>query len=235
MVIGILFDYGDTLVRTEPNALVLSSILDSLGFDFDPQAVVAVASRFGEHWNANYASLPRGRRWTRAVRIDCNKTVLEGLGLDQENFPALASRVTDLWPKYEKRSLYDDVLATLRTLSQASLPMGVVSQNLGTSSYLRKELDQLGISKYFKIVLTSEDVGYDKPDARLFLESAREIGLRPSDIFYVGNDYQKDVVGARAAGMRPVLVDRGRNQCYDDCIVISDLNEASGVVRRGGL
>jgi putative hydrolase of the HAD superfamily len=67
--------------------------------------------------------------------------------------------------------------------------------------------DSFGIRERFDDVTTSEEVGYRKPDGRMFetaTERLRSAGVDPSRTLMVGDRYRHDVEGAREAGLVPV-------------------------------
>lgn len=81
LVKGMLFDYGGTLVRARPDEAILQGILKTIGHDLDIEAVSRAQRNFRAHWDAKYSQLPRGKRWTRDVQVDCDRAVLRELGL----------------------------------------------------------------------------------------------------------------------------------------------------------
>ena len=58
---------------------------------------------------------------------------------------------------------------------------------------------------FFDTRVYSCEFGFRKPDKRIFLEAARQVGAEPANIIYVGDRINKDVKGALRAGMKPVL------------------------------
>ncbi len=54
----------------------------------------------------------------------------------------------------------------------------------------------------------SEAIGFQKPDPRAFRRLADELGVEPTACLFVGDDAERDVAGARSAGMQTALVDR---------------------------
>jgi len=60
---------------------------------------------------------------------------------------------------------------------------------------------------YFDATIFSDEIGYGKPDARIFLTAAKRLGLPPSDILHVGDNIENDVRGAQSAGMKTLLFD----------------------------
>ena len=56
------------------------------------------------------------------------------------------------------------------------------------------------------MILDSAEVGVEKPDPRIFLAAANRLGLPAACCAYVGDLYEIDILGARAAGFRPILI-----------------------------
>lgn len=96
--------------------------------------------------------------------------------------------------------LYDDVLPGLDRLGQRF--------RLFTASNGNADLRRIGLAHYFERSLCAREVGALKPDPRLFHKVIEGTGLEPQQVVYVGDDPALDVVGARAAGMLPVWINR---------------------------
>ncbi|MBM0107572.1 HAD family hydrolase [Steroidobacter sp. S1-65] len=96
--------------------------------------------------------------------------------------------------------LYDDVLPGLERLKQHF--------RLFTASNGNADLERIGLAHYFERSLCARQVGALKPDPRLFHKVIEGTGLEPQQVVYVGDDPALDVVGARAAGMVPVWINR---------------------------
>jgi HAD superfamily hydrolase (TIGR01509 family) len=89
-------------------------------------------------------------------------------------------------------------------------------------------LDRLGLTTLLDVIITSQDVGVGKPDPQIFLEGLKRAGVLPEETLYVGDQYQVDVVGARNAGIRGILLDRTDHyQEITDCTRIRTLSEIS--------
>jgi putative hydrolase of the HAD superfamily len=79
----------------------------------------------------------------------------------------------------------------------------------------------------------SEDVGFGKPDARIFLEACRRAGAVPTNCVHVGDDVVADIHASHALGIRPVWVDRvGRNQEQLPARRVTSLHELAGALDR---
>jgi putative hydrolase of the HAD superfamily len=72
----------------------------------------------------------------------------------------------------------------------------------------RAKLELLGIDRLVDFVLVSEEFGVAKPDPEIFREALRLAGVRPEEAIFVGDSIEFDMVGARAAGIPTVWVNR---------------------------
>ena len=107
--------------------------------------------------------------------------------------------------------------------------MGLISN---TDEDLRPFLARDGLLPLFDVVLLSFEVGRIKPDPEIFLEAARRLKLRPQDCVHVRDDVTYDVEGARAVGMKPILLQRkGMTEGSGlDLTVISRMNELLNII-----
>ncbi len=122
---------------------------------------------------------------------------------------AVAERATErLLARHEETSLWTFtkpwVAETLATLRENGISMAVISNSDGR---VMRQLEACGIAHYFEAVFDSNIVGFEKPDARLFLHALGELGLHPEETVYVGDYWHVDVVGANAAGIGAIHID----------------------------
>lgn len=116
-------------------------------------------------------------------------------------FDALFARFAeaDAW------ALYPETLEVLTALQARGLLLGVISN---FDSRLFGLLQGLGLARFFAPVVISIQAGAAKPEAAIFHQALAYHGLRPDEALHIGDSYEADVVGARAAGLTPVWVDR---------------------------
>ncbi len=100
---------------------------------------------------------------------------------------------------------FDPVPAALDDLQRRGVRMGVIT-NWDTTA--RSVLGRLGLDRYFEQIVVSAEVGCEKPSPEIFRLAVERARVAPADCLYVGDNYYVDAVGARAAGMRPLLVNR---------------------------
>jgi putative hydrolase of the HAD superfamily len=104
------------------------------------------------------------------------------------------------------RRAFGDALPTLGALA-GRFRLGVVSNSVTT--HQRAKLEAIGLLGYFtEPLVCSQEHGAAKPAPSIFLAGCEALGLAPADVVYVGDDYEKDAVGARDAGLQAVWLDR---------------------------
>jgi 2-haloalkanoic acid dehalogenase type II len=100
-------------------------------------------------------------------------------------------------------------LAGALALLQALKPVykiGIVTNN--RTAEQQEKLRHLGMSHLVDALITSEDVGVLKPAPAIYSQALQRLGATPAETVMVGDNWQADVVGALAAGIRPVWLNR---------------------------
>jgi HAD superfamily hydrolase (TIGR01509 family) len=133
--------------------------------------------------------------------------------------------VSNLW-----EYVPDAVLPAIQALRERGLRIVVVSNANGT---LRAHLDRLGLTARFDVVLDSADEGVEKPDPRFFEIALEKSGAARDTTIHVGDLYYVDVVGARAAGLRGVLLDEANLRPDADCPRVQSLDELVQKIEEG--
>jgi putative hydrolase of the HAD superfamily len=106
------------------------------------------------------------------------------------------------------------------------IPTAVVSNCSFGPEVIRYELEKHGLAERLAFVMVSAEYAVRKPNALLFATAAARLGLAPEDIWFVGDRLDTDMVGARAAHMKPIWL-RGKNSGDpgDVCLVASSWQE----------
>jgi len=115
---------------------------------------------------------------------------------------ALANRLAEAFIA-DTRGAWNRNRAMLQRLARR-FRLGVVSNSYGNMPPLLTEADLAP----FEVVLDSALVGIAKPDPALFALAATRLGLSPDAILHVGDSWERDVVPARAVGMRAAWLAR---------------------------
>jgi putative hydrolase of the HAD superfamily len=193
---AVLFDAGNTLVFLD-----YARMAQGVGAALDlPLTAEGLASHSSDASAA--MELASGSDQERAAAFLEALFRFGGVPADRmaevRNCLARMHRERHLWCSIEERT--PDALGRLRA---AGLRLGVVSNSDGRVEHALREA---GLRDYFDVVIDSSLIGLEKPDPRIFLAALDALGVRPDEALYVGDLYEVDVVGARAAGIEAVLL-----------------------------
>jgi putative hydrolase of the HAD superfamily len=122
-----------------------------------------------------------------------------------------------------------EVFAVLHELRAAGFLLGIVSNR---NHPLDEELKIFGLDNYVDFNLTAGEANSWKPDPGIFVEAILRLQVSPAEVLYVGDNYYADVIGARNAGLRPVLLDPDGVFPDVECEVIRELHDLIDLTRR---
>jgi len=120
--------------------------------------------------------------------------------------------------------------AALTLARDAGRTAAVVSNSNGS---VRAILEDLGLARHLAFVIDSSEVGAEKPDPHIFRVALERAGVDAARAVYVGDLYSVDVLGARAVGMRAILLDPGGHWGARDCPRAPDVAAAVRLVLAG--
>jgi putative hydrolase of the HAD superfamily len=102
--------------------------------------------------------------------------------------------------------LNPDASKVLEELASAGKRIGLICNTGLTPGFaLRRFLDSERVLDYFDFLVFSDEIGFRKPDPRVFHLAARKLKADPSSIVHVGDNLKLDVWGAQCAGSKAIL------------------------------
>lgn len=207
---AVLFDLGETLVnfgKIDSGRLFKEAGRRSYTF---LKKLNQPVGRFRQYFWRNmwglyvryYISMVTGRDFDSLALLE-KYGRRRGFNLSREQWQEL----NWLWyePLRKRARTEPDLAETLTKLTEAGLKLGIVSNTFVNAGALDRHLTEEGLIGFFDTRVYSCEFGFRKPDKRIFLEAARQVGAQPANIMYVGDRINKDVKGALRAGMKPVL------------------------------
>jgi putative hydrolase of the HAD superfamily len=99
-------------------------------------------------------------------------------------------------------ALFSDVIETLSYL-QPRYMLALVSDAQWV--FTEPEIAMLNLEQFFGVRVLSSRYGYKKPDTRLFKKALKRLNVRPEEAVYIGDNPQRDLMGAKATGMACIL------------------------------
>ena len=126
-----------------------------------------------------------------------------GMGGPREIASECATEIEQGWEVSENFELFEDALPVLEELRAAELRLGLVSNGI-------RDLHEFVAHHRLDVdaIVGSRAHGYVKPHPTIFQAALEQLGVGPAHAAMVGDSLEEDVEGARALGMRAVLIDR---------------------------
>ena len=231
MIKAVFFDFYNTLVSFWPPLdEIQQAACGELGLGVTKKGIrkgYSLADEFMARENARTPLADRSVQDRDTFFAEYERLILQGAGLDVSLH--LAREIWQLAAQVPKElDLFDDVLPALELLKGRGVVLGVISN-------LRRDMDelcrQLKLDPYLDFCVTSQEAGAEKPHSPIFLAALQRAHVSAQEAVHVGDQYQADVEGARAVGIKPVLLDReGWYQNVNDCSKIETLPQLDQVL-----
>jgi putative hydrolase of the HAD superfamily len=197
---AVLFDVDFTLCRPGPelSADRYARIAARHGITLDP-------SRYDDAREAAVLNLKRHPELLHDESIwhRFTEEIFVGMGGPQAIASECANEIEEGWGVSENFELFEDVLLVLEELRHAGLRIAVVSNGI-------RDLDAFVAHHRLDVdaIVDSRSHGRVKPHPTIFQAALAALAVAPEDAVMVGDSLEEDVEGARALGMRAILIDR---------------------------
>jgi len=207
---AVFFDWFNTLTHFEPpRAELYSRAFRQFGIELTPKVImrgILTADLYCIEENAKSPVEKRSAEEQAEVYSYYPKAILAEAGVKvAEELPLKILQIVRQQFKDDAVILFDDVLSTLKTLKERWLILGLLTNATRDKLALHRKL---GLERYIDFVVTSQEAGADKPKPPIFLAALDRARVKAFQALHVGDQYQLDVVGARGAGINPILIDR---------------------------
>lgn len=224
---AVLFDLDGTLRHSVPSSLdVFHQMAEDLGVQFGLQEIWAAHRWQYEYWAGSSDMVldrtesmdgTEGDFWRAYARRH-----LRVLGVESEETAPLAAEITRRMQHEHDPidTVAGDAQETLQQLRQAGYALGVLSNR---SQPFVPLMEELNLMQHFEFALAAGELGWWKPDPMLFEQALLRMQVPADAAIYVGDNYYADVLGAEAAGLRPILIDPQRWFPEAECDVIQTL------------
>jgi len=176
------------------------------------------------------------------------KYILFAAGIEADD-----SIIDEAWRRYEESTyiirpyLNKKTIDTLENLKNEGYKIGIVSNTSFSVNNLNHILDNIGIIKYFDVIISSADEEVKKPHPEIYHRLINRLRVKPGEVIHVGDKYMDDVIGAYLTGIHGILYrglwekyrvytefkdEKILDVCPRNCIVIDDLGELLEIVKK---
>ncbi|MCK4601078.1 MAG: HAD family hydrolase [Phycisphaerae bacterium] len=209
---GILFDLGETLLNFgkidinsvfEHGARLSYDYLSQLEMPLPPFKKYHRRQLWAIRWNY-FKSRLTGREFNSLDLIG-----RMGARMGHKLTPKQTLQLAWLWyqPLGDYATAEEGTREMLDRFSRAGLKLALVSNTFVPGEILDRHLQKEGLLELLPVRVYSCDVGYRKPNQKIFRIALQQAGLAASDTLFVGDSLEADVRGANRAGMISVLKD----------------------------
>ena len=176
------FDYGGVIVGEPISGFysVLSSILD-----------IDIATIKKIYFENNYLMNIGGESY-----VDMWKKILVILKKTEKE-----NDVLELIEKGYNNKVNNEVIGIIKILREKGYMTGIISNN---ASRINKEITDLGLIAFFDNILISEDLGYMKPDKRIFEIFCEKLNIKKSELIFI-DDSENSLKYSKEIGYTPIL------------------------------
>jgi len=200
MLKAVLFDVDFTLFRPGPELGPegYRRVGTRHGLELEP-------GRYDDARAAAIHTLQRDRELVHdeEVWIAFTEQIVRGMGGDGDTARACATEIVREWERHENFMLFEDALPVLGDLRRRGLKIGLVSNGA-------RDLEEFAAHHGLEVdaAVGSRAHGRIKPDASIFVAALSALGATAEETAMVGDSFEDDIEGARALGIRGILLDR---------------------------
>jgi HAD superfamily hydrolase (TIGR01549 family) len=231
---AIFFDLDGTLRHSIPTGgEVFTDYVKTLGLPVDEESNLR-AMRWEHFYWASSEDLRNDLLAhpieTETFWIEYSRRRLLALGASEEWAVEFAPKISvHMGEVYKPDSIVpEDVRRTLPQLKESGYILAVISNR---DKPFQDVLDDHGIGELFDFSLAAGEVSIWKPEPGIFKHGLQRVNLPAEEVIYVGDNYYADVVGARNAGLLPVLYDPLGIFPDPDCATIKSFEELNSIVK----
>lgn len=192
----IFFDVDDTLFnKVKAHKMALQHIMKKYDIfkDIDESELL---DAFDEADRKSVKDFDKGVPMEE-IRRKRSKRIIDHFGLEEDFTDTFHNEFLNTYPRIDAE--IEGAVETVRTLNQ-SYKLGIITNS--TKETQIKKLNTLNIKKYFQEFVFSEEVGSRKPDDQIFLTAVNRVDEEPENCLYVGDSFNRDIIGANRIGMR---------------------------------
>ncbi len=229
----ILFDFDGTLTYQSPTSLdIMFTLLDEQKIPIADTAQRRTLQFVYQYW-ANSDDLVQDidmfGKFSPDYWVQYLSRKLVAAGLAEEQAADLSPVLQPLLEeRYQpKKMVLDDVKPTLKKLKNQGYVLGLVTNR---SDPVDEELEEYGFIPFFDFYFAAGEIDIWKPDPGIFEHALNLAGSKSEESTYIGDNYYTDVIGARNAGIYPILYDPRSVFPDADCQVITRISNLSSQI-----
>lgn len=219
-MLSFIFDIDDTLYERSTPFLKACDKIFGNELDLDRSILFKNFLKYG---NEVFEDSMNGIMSMEEMWIYRITKALEDFQIEISTQEALAFQNVYDWHQHHI-ALSDTVTELLNWCREKEITLGIITN--GTSEHQRMKFNALQLGRWFseENLLVTGDIGINKPESAVFQEAEKKMRLNRKETWYIGDSYEHDVIGAKAAGWNAIWLDKDKKAgmvsgCLADYIV----------------
>jgi putative hydrolase of the HAD superfamily len=206
---AILFDLDDTLISFDgasENAWDKCSgeFVLKYSCNFTKAELLSTLKKVRKWYWSNPERHKTGRENIIGARRDIVKKALSEHGICDIK---ISNEFADYYSMCQNEliCLFPNTISTLTALQSGNVRMGLITN--GSSTGQRAKLSRFGLERFFEIILIDQEIGYGKPDIRIYERALNLLSLNTGDVWMVGDNLIWDIQAPQSIGMYAIWND----------------------------
>ena len=221
----IFFDLDHTLWDFEKNSgATFKSIFEELNFEFSLEQFLDFYNPINHYYWKQY-------RENRISEVELRYLRLEKTfeAMKVTSTAALIDRVSELYIQQlsTHTELFEGTVSVLEYLSSKYI-LHIITN--GFEHVQQRKIENSGIARFFKIVLTAEKIGFKKPHPTIFLSALRTAEVLPEHAMMIGDSLEADIQGALKLGMQAIHFNSHMETYHKECLIIDQLSDLTNLL-----
>jgi putative hydrolase of the HAD superfamily len=221
---AVLFDLGNTLVRTWIPEVTYRKVLGSMGINRSIEEIKEALSRTEKEFKESNCRSMYGKVKYVEYWEKWDSQILRNLGVAEDE--SLAREVMGRWYDHADCVAYSDAKETLTRLKKRNLKLGLIST--GYEEDINAIFQKGGLEKgLFDVVVGANTIEKEKPDPEVFKHALKMLQVKPKEALFVGDKIDEDYEGAERVGIHALLIQREQTGIgtHFDLRIITSLEE----------
>jgi len=219
----ILWDFDGTLgyrEGIEPWSDTLYSILLKNGIVNIPLEKITpyLSSRYGKQifftWHISektHNDLFNSKTWWEYYEYHFQR-IFQEIGINKILSNKMSKEFRAVYMDNKKWHLFNDTIITLEKASEKQYQNIILSNHIPELDTIIENLD---IKKYFSKIYSSANIGYEKPNRKIYEYVFNDIIANKDDCIIVGDSYKSDIIGGKNYGIKSILVRSENTNGYE--------------------
>ena len=221
----IFFDLDHTLCDFEKNSgATFKSIFEELNFEFSLEQFLDFYNPINHYYWKQY-------RENRISEVELRYLRLEKTfeAMKVTSTAALIDRVSELYIQQlsTHTELFEGTVSVLEYLN-SKYTLHIITN--GFEHVQQRKLENSGIARFFKIVLTAEKIGFKKPHPTIFLSALKTAEVLPEHAMMIGDSLEADIQGALKLGMQAIHFNSHMEAYHEECLIIDQLSDLTNLL-----